>query len=91
MSAYLVEVKYKVELADVVEERVCHGTANERERVADITEATLPRTEHFDEQMNRLEIRQLIVVRVDADAEEQASVAPVNDLVVTKLTRRDRG
>ena len=37
--------------------------------------------------MNRLEIRQLIVVRVDADAEEQASVAPVNDLVVTKLTR----
>ena len=49
MSAYLVEVKYKVELADVVEERVCHGTTNEGEQVADITEATLSRTEHFDE------------------------------------------
>ncbi len=29
--------------------------------------------------MNRLEIRQLVVVCVDADAEEEAGVAPVDD------------
>lgn len=35
--------------------------------------------------MNGLEVRKLIVVRVDANTEEQARVAAVNNLVVTEL------
>ncbi len=35
--------------------------------------------------MNRLEVRQLVVVGVDAHAEEQARVPPVHDLVVAEL------
>lgn len=36
--------------------------------------------QHFDEEMDRLEIRQLVVVGVDAHAEEQARVSSVHDL-----------
>lgn len=35
--------------------------------------------------MNRLEVRQLVVIRVDADAEEEAGVSSVHDLVVSEL------
>ena len=36
--------------------------------------------QHLDEKMYRFQIRQLVVVRVDAHAEEEACVAPVDDL-----------
>ena len=48
------------------------------------------RTEHLDEQVDRFEVCQLVVVRIDADAEEQPGVAAVYDLVVAELPRRDR-
>ena len=35
--------------------------------------------------MDSLQVRQLIVVRIHANAEEQACIAPVNNLVVAKL------
>lgn len=35
--------------------------------------------------MNSLEVCQLVIVRVDADAEEEARISSVNDLVVPEL------
>lgn len=35
--------------------------------------------------MYSLQIRQLVIIGVDADAEEEACVAPVHDLVVAEL------
>lgn len=35
--------------------------------------------------MNRLEVRELVVVRVDADAEEEARVPAVDDFQVAEL------
>ena len=43
------------------------------------------RVEHLDEEMDRFQIRQLVIVGVDARAEEQARVPPVDDLVVAEL------
>ena len=42
-------------------------------------------TENLDEQMDGLQVCELVVVRVHADAEEETSVSPVNDLVVPEL------
>jgi hypothetical protein len=47
--------------------------------------ATPVRTKHFHKQVDRLEVGQLVIVRVDADAEEQPGVAAVHDLVVPEL------
>lgn len=41
--------------------------------------------QHLDEEVNRFQIRQLVVVGVDADAEEEAGVAPVDDLQGAEL------
>ena len=41
--------------------------------------------EHLDEEVDRLQIRELVVVGVDADAEEEAGVAPVDDLEGAEL------
>jgi hypothetical protein len=43
------------------------------------------RTENLDKEMDRFEVGELIVVRVDADAEEETSVSSVDDLVVSEL------
>lgn len=43
------------------------------------------RTEHLDEQVDGLQVCELVVVRIHADAEEQSGVAAVNDLVVAEL------
>ena len=37
--------------------------------------------------MDGFQVRELVVVRVDADAEEEAGVATVDDLVVAELPR----
>lgn len=46
-------------------------------QLANIPEETI---QHLDEKMNGFQIRELVIVRVDTHAEEQASVTPVNDL-----------
>ena len=43
------------------------------------------RTQDLDKQMYCLQIRELIIVCVDAHTEEQASVAAVNNFVVAEL------
>ncbi len=44
---------------------------------ADVSEELV---EHFDKEVDRLEVRELIVIGVDTYAEEQTGVAPVDDL-----------
>lgn len=39
----------------------------------------------LNEEVYSLQIRQLVIIGVDADAEEEACVAPVDDLVVAEL------
>ena len=46
-------------------------------QLADVAEEAV---EHLDEEVDRLEVRELVVVGVDADAEEEPRVAPVDDL-----------
>lgn len=43
-------------------------------------------TENFHKQVDRLEVGQLVVVRIDADAEEEAGVSSVDNLVVSELS-----
>lgn len=43
------------------------------------------RIQHLDEEVYRLQVRELVVVGVDTGAEEQPCVAPVDDLVVAEL------
>lgn len=42
-------------------------------------------TEYFYEKMNGFQVRQFIVIGVDAEAEEEASIAAINHLVVAIL------
>lgn len=44
-------------------------------------------TEHLHKEMDGLKVRQLIVVGVDAHAEEEAGIPPVDDLVVAELDK----
>ena len=41
--------------------------------------------QHLDEEVNGLQVRQLVIVRIDARAEEEACVPPVDDLVIAEL------
>lgn len=43
--------------------------------------------EHLDEEVDGLEVRELVVVGVDARAKEEARVPPVDDLVVAELDK----
>jgi SpoU rRNA methylase family enzyme len=45
-----------------------------------LTHISKKRIQHFDEEVYRLEVRQLVIVRVDAGAEEEAGVPAVYDL-----------
>ena len=47
--------------------------------------------EHFDEEMNRFEISQFVVVGVDADAEEETGVAAVDDLGAREVLADEGG
>jgi hypothetical protein len=45
-----------------------------------LTNIPKKRIQHLDKEMYRLQIRQLVIIRVDAGAEEEARVPPVDDL-----------
>lgn len=79
-GAHLVEVEHEVKFAYIVKE----GVWKRYEHRYDDGK-TLERTEDLDEQVDGLQVRQLIVVRIDTDAEEQTSISPVHDLVVPEL------
>lgn len=43
--------------------------------------------EHFDEVVNRLEITQVVIVHVHANAKVEASVAAIDDFEVSELKK----
>ena len=43
------------------------------------------RTENFDEEVNSLEIRKFVIIGIDADAEKQACISPVDNFVIPEL------
>jgi hypothetical protein len=47
--------------------------------------------ENFDEVVYGLEIREIIVVDVDANAKVEASITTIDDFEITKLKADDRG
>ncbi len=67
---------------DLVEDGVDLVEVEDEVELADVAEEGV---EHLDEEVDGLEVGQLVVVRVDARAEEQAGVPPVHDLVVPEL------
>lgn len=44
--------------------------------------------QHFDEVMYSFKVAQVVVIYVDADAEVEPRIAPVNDLEVAKLDQQ---
>ncbi|KFZ02531.1 hypothetical protein V500_00124, partial [Pseudogymnoascus sp. VKM F-4518 (FW-2643)] len=41
--------------------------------------------QHLDKEVYGLEVRQLIIIRIDADAEEQPSIPPIHHAVLPEL------
>lgn len=69
---------------DLVEDGVHLVKVEDEIELADIAEEGI---EHLDEEVDGLEEGELIVVCVDAGAEEEARVAAVDDLVVAELDK----
>jgi hypothetical protein len=67
---------------DLIEDGVHLVKVEDQVQLADVAEEGV---EHLDEEVDRLQVRELVVVGVDAGAEEEASVPPVDDLVVAEL------
>lgn len=67
---------------DLVEDGVNLVEVEDEVELADIAEEGV---EDLDEEVDGLEVGQLVVVGVDAGAEEEAGVAAVDDLVVAEL------
>lgn len=57
----------------------------EVENQIQLTDVPKERIQHLYEKVNRLKIRQLVIVRVYTDAEEQPGIATVDDFVVAEL------
>lgn len=62
---------------DLVEDGIDLVEVEDEIQLADIAKELV---QHLDEEVDGLEIREFVVIGVDADAEEQARVAPVDDL-----------
>lgn len=69
---------------DLVEDGVDLVKVEDEVELGDVAEEGV---EDLDEEVDGLEIGELIVVCVDADAKEEACVAAVDDLVVAKLDK----
>lgn len=67
---------------DLVEDGVDLVEVEDEVELADVAEEGV---EDLDEEVDGLEVGELVVVGVDAGAEEEAGVAPVDDLVVAEL------
>ena len=67
---------------DLVEDGVDLVEVEDEVELADVAEEGV---EDLDEEVDRLEVGQLVIVGVDAGAEEEAGVPPVDDLVVAEL------
>lgn len=69
---------------DLVEDGVDLVEVEDQVQLADVAEEGI---EDLDEEVDGLEEGELVVVRVDAGAEEEAGVPPVDDLVVAELDK----
>lgn len=69
---------------DLVEDGVDLVEVEDEIELADVSEEGV---EHLDEEVDGLEVGELVVVGVDAGAEEEAGVAAVDDLVVAELDK----
>ena len=69
---------------DLVEDSVDLVEVEDQVQLADVAEEGV---ENLDEEVNGLEEGELVVVCVNAGAEEEAGVPPVDDLVVAKLDK----
>jgi len=67
---------------DLVEDGVDLVEVEDEVELADIPEEGV---EHLDKEVDGLQVGQLVIVGVDARAEEQPRVPPVDDLVVAEL------
>lgn len=67
---------------DLVEDGVDLVEVEDEVELADVAEEGV---ENLDEEVDGLEVGELVVVCVDAGAEEEAGVAAVDDLVVAEL------
>lgn len=67
---------------DLIEDSVDLVEVEDQIQLADVAEESV---EDLDEEVDGLEEGELVVVRVDAGAEEEARVPPVDDLVVAEL------
>jgi hypothetical protein len=67
---------------DLIQNGVDLVKVEDEVQLADVAEEGV---EHLDEEVDGLEERELVVVCVDAGAEEEAGVAAVDDLVVAEL------
>lgn len=69
---------------DLVEDGVDLVEVEDQVKLADVAEEGV---EDLDKEVNGLEKGELVIVRVDAGAEEEAGVPPVDDLVVAELDK----
>lgn len=69
---------------DLVEDGIDLVEVEDEVELADVAEEGV---EHLDEEVDRLEVGELVVVCVDAGAEEEARVPAVDDFVVAVLDK----
>lgn len=67
---------------DLVEDGIDLVEVEDQVQLAHVAEEGV---EHLDEEVDGLQVGELVVVGVDAGAEEEPRVAPVDDLVVAEL------
>lgn len=67
---------------DLVQDRIHFVKVKDEIQLAHVAKEAV---QHLDEQVDRLEVGQLIVVGIDADAEKETSISPIDDLVVAVL------
>jgi hypothetical protein len=67
---------------DLIEDGVDLVEVEDEVELADVAEEGV---EDLDEEVDALEVGELVVVGVDAGAEEEAGIPPVDDLVVPEL------
>ena len=65
-----------------VDDRVDFVEIENQVQFADVVEILV---EDFDEVVNRLQIHEIVVAHVDADAKVESGVSPINDLEIAKL------
>lgn len=83
-NGLLARLLYLAGQEDLVENGIDFVKVEDEIELGDIAEEGV---EDLDEEMDSLKVGEFVVVCVDTDAEEEASVAAVDDFVVAKLDK----